>query len=396
MRTIRDIPFFENIPILVRTPLNVPIENDRVVSNYRLQRALPTIHYLRERGAKVILASHRGQMRTETLAPVARALGKLIPDVSFSPETTGERARAAVRALSPGHILVLENLRRTKAEERNDPAFARELAALADIFVQDSFDTCHRTHASIVGVPKLLPSYIGLLFEEELLELSQALKPKHPALAVIGGAKFSTKEKVLTSLLNTYDHVVVGGALANDFLKAAGQEIGKSFVSFGDDKPIQKLLTNPKLILPLDSIAARAADVGYMQGEVRRHTFRVTSAVRISPVGQVLPNEIILDHGPGTSALLADFAEKAKSILWNGPLGKYEGGFTAATNTFARAVAASKAHSVVGGGDTIAAIEELGLLSKFSFVSTAGGAMLDFLARGTLPGIEALDPHWSA
>ncbi|OGG40276.1 phosphoglycerate kinase [Candidatus Kaiserbacteria bacterium GWA2_50_9] len=396
MRSVRDIRLFENIPILVRAPLNVPIKNGKVVSEYRLRRALPTIQYLRERGAKIILASHRGQMGTETLAPVASALGELIPDVSFCPETIGERARAAVRGLSPGHILVLENLRRDKGEERNDPVFARELAALADIFVQDSFDTCHRTHASIVGIPKLLPSYAGLLFEEEITELSQALTPKHPSLAVISGVKFSTKEEVLTALLMHYDHVFVGGALANDFLKAAGQEVGKSLISHGDETAIRKLLENPKLVLPLDSIAARIAGTGYTQGEVRRHTFRVSSASRISPIGQVLPNEIILDHGPGTVALLADLAQKAKSILWNGPLGKYEDGFTAATNAFARAVTASKAHSVVGGGDTIATIENLGLLPKFSFVSTGGGAMLDFLARGTLPGIEALDPHWRA
>ena len=291
---------------------------------------------------------------------------------------------------------MLENLRRSKGEERNDPVFARELAALADIFVQDSLDTCHRVHASIVGVSKLLPSYAGLLFEEEIEELSHALTPKHPAVAIIGGAKFNTKEEVLTTLLTVYDHVFVGGALANDFLKAAGQEVGKSLVSHGNENALQKLLASPKLVLPVDSLTARTVGAGYTQGEVRRHTFRVNSASRISPMGQVLPNEIILDHGPGTIALLADLTQKAKTILWNGPLGKYEGGFTAATSALVRAISVAKARSVVGGGDTIAAIEELGLLSKFSFVSTAGGAMLDFLARGTLPGIEALDHHWRA
>ena len=220
---------------------------------------------------------------------------------------------------------MLENLRRSKGEERNDPVFARELAALADIFVQDSLDTCHRVHASIVGVSKLLPSYAGLLFEEEIEELSHALTPKHPAVAIIGGAKFNTKEEVLTTLLTVYDHVFVGGALANDFLKAAGQEVGKSLVSHGNENALQKLLASPKLVLPVDSLTARTAGAGYTQGEVRRHTFRVNSASRISPMGQVLPNEIILDHGPGTIALLADLTQKAKTILWNGPLGKYEG-----------------------------------------------------------------------
>lgn len=363
MRTIRDIKIFENIQILVRAALNVPVENGNVVNDYRLRRAVPTIQYLRERGAKVVLISHIGEHGTETLEPVARALGKLIPGVSFFGETIGARARSAVRSLSPGSVLVLENLRRNRGEIMNDRAFTRELVALADIFVEDSFDTCHRAHASIIGVPKLLPSYAGLLLEEEVRELSSALAPRHPSLAVIGGAKFSTKEAVLAILLGKYDKVFVGGALANDFLKASGREVGKSLVSITDPARIKNLLANPKLILPVDSVVI---------------------------------NEKILDHGPGTSVLLSDLAKKAKTILWNGPLGNYENGFIAATDAFARAVADSEARSVVGGGDTIASIENLGLLPYFSFVSTGGGAMLDFLARGTLPGIDALEDHASA
>jgi phosphoglycerate kinase len=360
MRSVRDIQLFENIPILVRAALNVPVENGRVVNDYRLRRALPTIRYLSERGAKVILISHIGEKGTETLEPVARALGALIHGVSFFGETVGERTRSAVRSLSPGNILVLENLRRNKGEAANDPAFARELVTLADIFVEDSFDTCHRAHASIIGVPSFLPSYAGLLLEEEVRELSRARSPKHPALAVIGGAKFGTKKAVLAALLATYDHVFVGGALANDFLKASGQEVGKSLVSNDDERGVRELLANPKLVLPIDSI---------------------------------IRNDMILDHGPRTSALLTGIAERARTILWNGPLGNYENGFVDATEDFARAVAHSGAHSIVGGGDTIAAIENLGLLPRFSFVSTGGGAMLDFLVQGTLPGIEALDKN---
>jgi phosphoglycerate kinase len=382
MQSVRDIQLFENIPILVRAALNVPVENERVANDYRLRRALPTIQYLRERSAKVVLISHSGEKGTETLLPIADALGGLIPNVSFFPETIGERARAAIRDLSPGHILVLENLRRDKGEQENDPMFAGELAALADVFVEDSFDTCHRSHASIVGVPKLLPSYAGLLLEEEVKELSQALMPKHPALAVIGGAKFNTKEAVLTTLLKTYDHVFIGGALANDFLKASGQEVGKSLVSDADGEAIKKLLANPKLVLPVDSLVIPASLLGAMNARAE---------ARIAPAGQVRSDEVILDHGPGTSALLTNLAQKAKTILWNGPLGNYENGFIDATDAFARAVAASHARSVVGGGDTVASIEGLGLLPRFSFVSTGGGAMLDFLAKGTLPGIEALD-----
>lgn len=364
MRFVRDITLLENIPVLVRAALNVPVVNGRVVNDYRLRRAVPTIRYLSGRAARVVLIGHiegsglpAGRQGTETLEPVARALGRLIPGVSFFGETIGARARGAVRALSSGNVLVLENLRRHKGETANDLPFARELAELADVFVEDSFDTCHRAHASIIGVPKLLPSYAGLLLEEEVRELSRALSPEHPSLAVIGGAKFSTKKAVLAALLAAYDHVFVGGALANDFLRAAGQEVGKSLVSNDDEATVKELLANPKLVLPIDS---------------------------------VIVNEKILDHGPATSALLANLARSAKTILWNGPLGNYENGFAEATNAFARAAAAARAYSVVGGGDTIAAIEELGLLPRFSFVSTGGGAMLDFLAGGTLPGIEAL------
>ncbi|MBI5405607.1 phosphoglycerate kinase [Candidatus Kaiserbacteria bacterium] len=382
MRSVRDIPFFANIPILVRAALNAPVKNGEVVNDYRLRRAAPTIRFLAERGAKVVLISHLGEQGTETLSPVARALEKIVPGTSFFGETVGERARAAVRDLPPRNVLVLENLRRDKGERTNDRAFARELAALADVFVQDSFDTCHRAHASIVGVPELLPSYAGLLLEEEVHELSRALAPKRPALAVIGGAKFGTKEPVLMRLLQTYDHVFVGGALANDFLKAAGQPVGKSLVSTADSSHVKKLLVNPKLVIPVDSLVIPASAVGTPNARAR---------ARIASPGGVWSDEVILDHGPGTSALLSSLAEKAKTILWNGPLGKYEDGLTDATDAFAQAVAASNAHSIVGGGDTIAAIEKLGLLSRFSFVSTGGGAMLDFLAKGMLPGIEALD-----
>ncbi|HVB20151.1 MAG TPA: phosphoglycerate kinase [Candidatus Paceibacterota bacterium] len=387
MRTVRDIRVFENIPILVRAALNVPVINGNVANDYRLRRAVPTIRYLCERGAKVVLISHIGEQGTETLAPSAVALGKLIHGVSFFPEITGERTRAAVRALTPGKVLVLENLRRDRGERENRPAFARELAELADIFVQDSFDTCHRHHASIIGVPEFLPSYAGLLLEEEVRELSAASAPKHPALAVIGGAKFSTKEAVLTTLLESYDRIFVGGALANDFLKAAGQPVGKSLVSGADLAHIKKLLNNPKLVLPVDSlvIPTNGADGADARG-----------TARIAVAGQVRADEIILDVGPETVTLLTTLARQAKTILWNGPLGKYENGFSDATDAFAQAVAASGARTIVGGGDTIASIEGLGLLSRFSFVSTGGGAMLDYLAKGTLPGIAALTIHPSA
>lgn len=381
MKTVRDIPILKNIPVLVRTALNVPIENGTVANDYRLRRALPTIQYLSERGARVVLISHIGEKGTETLGPVADALSKLIPNVSFCDTSIGEVARAAVRALHPGGVLVLENLRRHRGETENDSAFAKELALLADVFVQDSFDTCHRMHASIVGVPKLLPSYAGILLAEEIVELEKALHPKSPSLAIIGGAKFSTKEPVLKSLLKVYDHVFVGGALANDFLKADGKEVGTSLVSTVLPDEIREMLTDTKIMIPADVIVVQKTALE--APDARTHARVVTQS-------GVKGQESILDVGPGTATLVSDLARNAKTVLWNGPLGNYERGFTDATDAVARAVAESSSHSIIGGGDTVAAIERLGILSQFSFVSTGGGAMLDLLAKGTLPGIEAL------
>ncbi len=382
MRSVRTIPVLKNIPVIVRVAMNVPVENGVVMNDYRLRRAVPTLTFLSSRGARVILVSHIGEKGTETLEPVAKALGKRIPRVSFFPETIGPRVRDAIRAMVPGDVLVLENLRRDKREQANDLSFAKELAMLGDVFVEDSFDTCHRKHASIVSLPKLLPSYAGLQLEDEVTELRLALKPKHPSLAVIGGAKFSTKEGLLSLLLSTYDKLFVGGALANDFLKAKGHEVGKSLVSAGDTSGIQALLADEKLVLPLDVVVVPASVIGTPEQQTK---------ARVVSVEGVRPDESILDHGPATEALLTSLAKDAKTILWNGPLGNYENGFVSGTDAFARAVAKSGARSVVGGGDTVASIESLGLLPKFSFVSTGGGAMLDFLADGSLPGIDALD-----
>lgn len=381
MRSFEDIPIVENIPVLVRGALNVPLENGRVVNDYRLRRALPTLEHLAKKGARIVLIGHIGEEGTETLLPVAEALGTLLPNVSFSPDTLGPRVTTAIHALSPGQVLVLENLRRDRGEVENNLEFARALASLADVFVQDSFDVCHRPHASVVSIPKFLPSYAGLLLEEEAAELSRALKPQRPAFAVIGGAKFSTKEPVLSALLGRYDHVFVGGALANDFLKASGQAVGESYVSLADRREVARLLENRKLVVPIDSRVIPKKHFG----DPDAHSYE-----RVAGPGEVRSDEIILDHGPGTETLLVNLVAQAKTILWNGPLGHYETGFVETTNTLARAIGASSAHSVVGGGDTVAAIEKLGLLSKFSFVSTGGGAMLDFLASGTLPGLVAL------
>lgn len=376
MRSVRNIKLLENIPVLVRAALNVEVENGVVTNTFRLRHALPTIEYLRKRHARVVLIGHISDTGTDTLEPVYRAMKEFIPDIKFCPVTIGATAREAVRQLPPGGVLMLENLRRDKGEKENRRDFAAALADLADVFVQDSFDVCHRPHASVVGVPDFLPSYAGFLVQDEVNELKKALAPKKPALAIIGGAKFSTKEPVLKKLLATYDRVFVGGALANDFMQASGRSVGKSLVSGADKLELKALIANRKLLLPLDYVVAPAG--------------ATVQAGRIAEIQDVQPNEAILDNGPETVAMLAGHATKAKTVLWSGPLGNYENGFAQGTEALARVIALSKTRSIVGGGDTVAAIEKLGISDQFSFISTGGGAMLDFLAKGTLPGLDVL------
>lgn len=377
MKSITKIPKLENIPVLVRAALNVPVENGVVVNSFRLRKALPTIEYLRKKHARVVLVGHIGEKGMETLEPVYQAMKEFVPGILFCPVTTGAKAREAVRNLPAGGVLMLENLRRDVGETKNSPQFAAALAELADVFVEDSFDVCHREHASVVGVPKLLAPYAGLQLLLEVEELTKALKPVSPSLAVIGGAKFSTKEPVLNALLNSYDRVFVGGALANDFMVASGHTVGKSLVSAGQDElGIRRLLKNPKLMLPIDEVVALPEQ----------------DVTKGSVVGldEVPADKGVYDDGPKTIQALAALTSKAKTVLWNGPLGLYEKGFTEATEGLAKAIAASDAYSILGGGDTVAAVEELNLSHRFSFISTGGGAMLDFLAKGTLPGIQVL------
>lgn len=376
MKTVRSLRNLENVPVLVRAALNVPVEGGKVANTFRLRRALPTIHYLQKRDARVILIGHLGDSGTESLLPVVEALREWIPDIQYVPVSTGAEVHRAVGELLPGKVLVLENLRRHKGEKENDGSFAKSLASLAAYFVQDSFDVCHREHASVVGVPKFLPSVAGFLVEEEVKALTKALRPKKPSLAIIGGAKFSTKEPVVKTLLKRYDKVFVGGALGNDFIGALGFSVGKSLVSHAEPTAIQKLLKNKHLSAPLDVITAVPGTKTGMG------TPRELSDIPL--------DEAILDDGPKTVTFLTRTIGKAGTVLWNGPLGNYENGFTESTKKLAKAIAQSKAISIVGGGDTVAAIEELHLEKGISFISTGGGAMLDFLAHGTLPGLQAL------
>ena len=355
--------------VLVRAGFDVPIVDGTVEGSFRLARSVPTLKLLQEAGAKTIIISHVGR-DGESLAPVAAAMQQHIP-LTFIPDTVGEEARRAVTAMQAGEVLLLENLRRDEREQANDESFAQEIASLGDVYVDDAFSVAHREHASIVGVPKLLPHYAGLELESEVRELSRALTPAEGSLCIIGGAKFETKEPLIRKFLDIYAHVYICGALANDIFLARGVSVGASKVS--DRKPSADVVNHPNLAMPVD----------------------VTVIHSDGTTGVCLPNEvqegdIIADIGPESVESLRDIVNGAPLILWNGPTGIYEKGFTERTGALARMIAEHECISLVGGGDTVTAIEEAGATEKFTFISTGGGAMLEFLQNGTLPGIEAL------
>jgi len=371
MKRLEDIPTLKDVPVLVRLGLNVPLVDGVPSSTFRLRRALETIKYLQDEGARIIVISHIGRDPFATLRPVYEYVRTQIPRLSFIDHTTGSIVRERVNILESGEVLMLENLRRNTGEVQNNRAFAQELASFADVFVQDAFDTCHRNHASIVGIPELLPSYAGRLVCKEVDELRLALKPKKPSIAVIGGAKFATKEPLIEKLLGTYDRIFIGGALGNDLLQARGYPVGKSVVS-GKSESLKKIANDARIIGPIDVLVSDG------EGGVRKPN-------------EVKENDMILDAGPATVAMLEEYIQDSKSVLWNGPLGYYEKGFETSTKALAQAMAGTHTHAVVGGGDTIAAIEDLDIEYRFSFMSTGGGAMLEFLTHGTLPGIEVLN-----
>lgn len=356
--------------VLVRAPLNVPLDGGVVTNTFRLESAMETISYLRTEGARIILLGHIGREPEASLAPVAEALSKLIP-LTFVDALLGEDVVAAARALADGELLMLENVRSDEREEKNDDQFAKELAQLADLYVNDAFADSHRAHASIVGIPKWIPAYGGLAFMREHEALMKALVPESPSLFILGGAKFETKVPLVEKFLDLYDSIFIGGALANDALRAKGYAVGTSKVSDTDFSTLS-FLQSPKLILPIDLVVKSERGVR-----------------EVAPT-DVAADEAILDVGPKTSLMLREHIMTAKSVLWNGTLGYYEGGFDVATKKCAKDIAESDAHSILGGGDTIASIEPLGMDDAFSFLSTAGGAMLTFLEEGTLPGIDAL------
>lgn len=359
--------------VLLRLDLNVPLESGAVRDSYRIDQSLPTIEYLRNNGARVVIIAHIGKGKpTDTLAPVAEYLNAKFP-VTFLNSLMSEENERVTRAADEGDVILLENLRHNEGEEKNDPDFARYLSTLGDIYVNDAFSVSHRAHASVVGVAALLPHYAGMLMVDEIKHLSLAFEPEHPFLFILGGAKISTKMPLLKKFLNIADNVFVGGAIANNFLKVAGNEIGRSVYDETELEGLTESMKNECLIIPSDVIVQNASG---------------SEARKVSEVGT---EDMIVDIGGDTIKHLEGVIGAARLIVWNGPLGYYENGFTDGTRELLGLISGSSAMSIIGGGDTVALIDEMGAHDKFTFVSTGGGAMLDFLANETLPGIEALE-----
>ncbi len=370
MRSIKQIKNLKSKKVIIRVDFNLPIKNGKVEDDFRIVKALPTIKFLKNRGAKIILITHLGK-GGDTLAPVAKILNKYMM-VNFIPEILGMKVGEEVSRMKNGDVILLENLRNNKGEKECNKVFALELSKLAEIYVNEAFPVSHRKDASIVLLPKLMPAYAGLQFEQEVKNLSHAFeKPKHPFLFVLGGAKFSTKIPLIKKYLKLADKVFIGGALANDFFKAKRYEVGTSLVS-EESYGINSLLKNKKLILPTDVVVSSE------------------SKLINKKANEVLKTENIIDIGEESVKEIYREIKKAHLILWNGPLGKYESGGAKSTKEVLRFMASTKAETIIGGGDTVVFISQLKMEGKFSFVSTGGGATLDFLANGTLPGIKAL------
>jgi phosphoglycerate kinase len=368
--SIREIKNLKGKRVLLRLDLNVPIEDGVILNDFRIKKSLPTINFLKEGGAKTIIITHLWGDESKTLKPVYERLSEDIK-LHFIESNIGEESRRAVEEMEDGEIILLENLRLGVGEKENDRDFAKELSLLGDIYVNDAFSVSHRKHASVVSLPKLLPSYSGFLFEEEINNLSKALAPPKPFLFILGGAKFETKIPLIIKYLDRADYVYTAGALANDFFKAKGFEIGKSKWS-GENYDVEKYLDRENLYLPKDV------------------TVQNDGEISVKKPSDVEADDKILDVGLESIADLKNLIKESEFILWNGPLGDYENGFRDGTIDLAKAIAESSSHSIIGGGDTFAVISKLNLEDKFDFISTAGGALLEFLYSGTLPGIEAL------
>ena len=375
--------------VLVRVDFNVPLEGATIADETRIRAALPTIEALRAQRARVVLVSHLGRpdgkvVENLRLAPVAARLSELLEaPVATADDCIGPEAQRAVEALAPGGVLLLENVRFHPEEEANDPAFAQQLASLADLYVNDAFGTAHRAHASTEGVARHLPSAAGLLMQKEIEVLGKALlRPDRPFAAVVGGKKVSDKIGVLNNLIQRADQILIGGAMANTFLKAHGLEVGASYLEADAVDVATNLVKEARaagkpLLLPRDVVVATAIDA-----KALHHVVDVT---------EVPPAQMIVDIGPRTVQQYVAELKTAKTVVWNGPMGVTEiEAFSVGTREIARALGELNGTTIVGGGDSVAALEQAGLADKIDHISTGGGASLEFLEGRDLPGVAVL------
>jgi phosphoglycerate kinase len=388
-QTIRDVDW-QGKRALVRVDFNVPMEHGQITDDTRIRAALPTIQYLIDHGASVVLMSHLGRPKKKVveelrLAPVAQRLSALLgKPVKAVPETTGPQVEATARALQPGEVLLLENTRFDPREEANDEGMARELARLGDVYVNDAFGAAHRAHASTEGVAHFLPAVSGLLMEKELEELGGLLQsPERPFLAILGGAKISDKVGVIMNLLRRVDALLIGGGMANTFMLAEGFKVGESLAEPDALDQVNKIMfmaqgEEKRLLLPTDVVIADA-----MSADANR---------KVVDVGNVPDGWRILDIGPKTIERYVEKIREARTIVWNGPMGYFEAEpFAAGTRAIAQAMAESNARTVIGGGDSVAAVEQAGLADRIGHISTGGGASLELLEGKELPGVAALN-----
>jgi phosphoglycerate kinase len=381
--------------VLVRVDLNVPVQNGEVADASRIERLAPTIKEIADRGGKVILLSHYGRPKgpdpKESLKPVVAAAAHVIGrPIAFAADCVGEVAETAVAAMKPGDILCLENTRFHKGETKNDPALAAKLARLGDIYVDDAFSVAHRAHASVEAIGHLLPAYAGRAMQEELAALEKALHaPERPVVAIVGGAKISTKLDLLSNLITQVESLIIGGGMANTFLAAQGKPVGKSLCETDLLQTARDILAKAKalgreIVLPVDAVVAQ--------------NFAAHAPSRVVTVDQVGPGDMMLDIGPRSIEQVISVLARSKTLVWNGPFGAFEmepfdTGTVAVAEAAAELTAASKLVSIAGGGDTMAALNVAGVTGRLTYVSTAGGAFLEWLEGKKLPGVEVLT--WS-